>query len=81
MCSSVGLIDTRAGWQGGWGVLLAAYPTVGSPEVDEDDLDMLDPWVIVGRYAADLPELEIVEANELLAALQHIVDRVRKLIS
>ncbi len=61
--------------------LHAAYPTVGSPDVDVDDLDLLDPWVIDGRYAADLPNLEIMEANELLAASQRIVDRVRTLIS
>ena len=29
---------------------------------------MLDPWVIAGRYAADLPDLELAEADELLVA-------------
>jgi HEPN domain-containing protein len=33
--------------------LLARYPSVGAPDVDLDDLDLLDPWVIDGRYAAD----------------------------
>jgi HEPN domain-containing protein len=38
--------------------LLARYPSVGAPDVDLDDLDLLDPWVIDGRYAADLPDLK-----------------------
>ena len=28
--------------------LLARYPSVGAPDVDPDDLDLLDPWVIDG---------------------------------
>jgi HEPN domain-containing protein len=60
--------------------LRATYPVVGSPDVDEDDLDMLDPWVLDGRYAADLPNLEAAEANKLLDAAQRIVDGVRPLI-
>jgi HEPN domain-containing protein len=45
--------------------LLARFPSVGAPDVDPDDLDLLDPWVIDGRYAADLPDLERSEATNL----------------
>jgi len=38
-----------------------------TPGADGDDLDQLDRWVIDGRFAADLPDLERVEADELLA--------------
>lgn len=37
--------------------LLSHYPHGDAPEIDLDDLDLLDPWVIDGRYAADLPDL------------------------
>jgi len=49
--------------------------------MDIDDLDILDPWVIDGRYAADLPDLDSIEARQLLAAAQHVVDEVRHLVS
>jgi len=56
--------------------LLARYPQPGAPTVDADDLDRLDPWIIVGRYAADLPDLGRDEALELLRAAQRVVDAV-----
>jgi HEPN domain-containing protein len=56
--------------------LLARYPPSGAPVIDLDDLDLLDPWVIDGRYAADLPDLGLAEADELLAAAQRVVDSV-----
>jgi HEPN domain-containing protein len=56
--------------------LLGRYPNVGAPEVDPDDLDLLDPWVIDGRYAADLPDLGRAEADELLQAAHRVVDAV-----
>lgn len=37
--------------------LLGRYPGTIAPNIDPDDLDVLDPWVIDGRYAADLPDL------------------------
>lgn len=61
--------------------LNARYPTINSPQISDDDLDLLDPWVIDGRYAADLPDLGPTEAAELLAAATTIVDGVRPLIS
>ncbi len=56
--------------------LLARYPSVGAPDVDPDDLDLLDPWVIDGRYAADLPDLGRTDADELLLAAQRVVNAV-----
>jgi HEPN domain-containing protein len=32
-----------------------------SPEIDDDDLDLLDPWVIDGRNAADLPDVMLTK--------------------
>ena len=57
--------------------LVARYPSGRSPNVDPDDLDLLDPWVIDGRYAADLPDLGCDEADELLLAARRVVDAVR----
>jgi HEPN domain-containing protein len=44
------------------------------------DLELLDPWVIDGRYAADLPDVGMSEASDLLVAADKIVMRVRPLI-
>ena len=60
--------------------LHASYPPAGTPDIDHDDLDILDPWVIDGRYAADLPDLGSIEADELLAAAQRVIDQVRHLL-
>lgn len=60
--------------------LHASYPPAGTPDIDHDDLDVLDPWVIDGRYAADLPDLGAIEADELLAAAQRVIDQVRHLL-
>ena len=56
--------------------LLARYPSVGAPDVDPDDLDLLDPWVFDGRYAADLPDLGRTDADELLRAADRVVNAV-----
>ncbi len=60
--------------------LTARYPTGSSPQFPDEHLDLLDPWVIDGRYAADLPALGPTEAAELLTAAATIVDRIRPLI-
>ena len=60
--------------------LHASYPPAGTPDIDHDDLDILDPWVIDGRYTADLPDLGAIEADELLAAAQRVIDQVRHLL-
>jgi HEPN domain-containing protein len=57
--------------------LLARCPTTGSPDVDLDDLDLLDPWVIDGRYAADLPDLSVADAQRLLVSAERVVDTIR----
>lgn len=56
--------------------LLDRYPVGCSPDIDRDDLDVLDPWVIDGRYAADLPDLGFVEVNDLVAAAGRVVAAV-----
>ena len=60
--------------------LHASYPPAGTPDIDHDDLDILDPWVIDGRYVADLPDLGAIETDELLAAAQRVIDQVRHLL-
>ena len=56
--------------------ILARYPSTRSPNVDADDLDLLDPWVMDGRYAADLPDLSRAEADRLLLAARRVLDSV-----
>jgi HEPN domain-containing protein len=56
--------------------LLGCYPDGDAPSVEADDLDVLDPWVIDGRYAADLPELTAVEASQLLVTATRVVDAI-----
>jgi HEPN domain-containing protein len=53
--------------------LLDRYTAGSAPDVDRDDLDLLDPWVIDGRYAADLPDLGSGEANDLVAAADRVL--------
>ena len=60
--------------------LHASYPPASAPDIDPEDLDILDPWVIDGRYAADLPDLGAIEAQVLLAAAPRIIDQVRHLV-
>lgn len=57
--------------------ILACYEAATLPQINADDLDELDPWVIDGRYAADLPDLGVNDAKALLAAAQRVVDAVR----
>ncbi|MDY7104223.1 MAG: HEPN domain-containing protein [Actinomycetota bacterium] len=53
----------------------------GEPDATlDDDLDVLDPWVIVGRYAADLPEPSLAEAEGLLDAAERVVESVRSIV-
>jgi hypothetical protein len=60
--------------------LLATYPDGSRPAVDEDDLDALDPWVIDGRYAADLPPVSSAEAAATVAKAARVVEAVLPLI-
>lgn len=60
--------------------LLATYPDESRPVVDEDDLDALDPWVIDGRYAADLPAVSTAEATAVVARAGRVVEAVRPFI-
>jgi HEPN domain-containing protein len=57
--------------------LLDRYPAGDTPAIDLDDLDLLDPWVIDGRYAADLPDLTPGDARCLMTAAERVVDAVR----
>lgn len=56
--------------------LLSHYRDGDAPEIDLDDLDLLDPWVMDGRYAADLPDLTHGDAHELLSAAERVIDAV-----
>ena len=57
--------------------LLSMYATDMAPAIDPDDLDQLDPWVIDGRYAADLPDLGGTEAEALISIATSVVAAVR----
>jgi HEPN domain-containing protein len=45
-----------------------------------EDLDLLDPWVIDGRYAADLPDVSTTEASDLLRAAERVLRCARPLL-
>ena len=56
--------------------LLDRYPAGDEPAINLDDLDLLDPWVFDGRYAADLPDLTDRDARRLMTAAERVVDAV-----
>jgi HEPN domain-containing protein len=61
--------------------LLALYPDMDRPRLHEDELDMLDPWIIDGRYAADLPAVGSDEAGAMVAIAEVVVEAVGVLVS
>jgi hypothetical protein len=56
--------------------LLGTFPEERRPAIDEDDLDALDPWVIDGRYAADLPPVSSAEAVAIASVAERVVEAV-----
>jgi HEPN domain-containing protein len=60
--------------------LLALYPDAIRPELNDDDLDLLDPWVIDGRYAADLPVVGSAEARVIVDLAARVVDAVGRIV-
>jgi HEPN domain-containing protein len=60
--------------------LRSQYPAQRRPSTDPDDLDELDPWVIDGRYAADLPDISPSMARALVLAASRVVEAVRPLV-
>lgn len=61
--------------------LLSRFPADRGPDVDPDELDTLDPWVIDGRYAADLPDVDDAEATSLVHIAARVVDACREVMS
>jgi HEPN domain-containing protein len=53
---------------------------VADLRIQADDLDALDPWVIDGRYAADLPDVGRIEASDLVDAAAGVVQQIRPLV-
>ena len=60
--------------------LLGTFPEERRPTIDEDDLDALDPWVIDGRYAADLPPVSSAEAVVIAGIAERVVEAVRPFV-
>lgn len=60
--------------------LHARFPDDSRPIIDADDLDLLDPWVLDGRYAADLPDVSREYATRALAVAQRVVETIRPLV-
>lgn len=56
------------------------YADDARPAVDGDDLDLIDPWVIDGRYAADLPAVSAIEARAVVDAAGRVLDAIRPTI-
>jgi HEPN domain-containing protein len=61
--------------------LLGRFPDGRRPAVDPDHLDVLDPWVLDGRYAADLPEVAPHEAEHVIELAGGVVDACRRLVT
>ncbi len=53
---------------------------VAHVRIQADDLDALDPWVIDGRYAADLPDVGLIEAAALVEAAAGVVAHIRPIV-
>jgi HEPN domain-containing protein len=60
--------------------LLAQFPDYQRPDLEADELDELDPWIIDGRYAADLPDVDQETASHLLAIARRVVEVIRPLV-
>lgn len=57
-----------------------SFPSSHHPDLDLDALDKLDPWVIDGRYFADLPDVDHATASHLLAMAEQVVEQMRPLL-
>lgn len=48
--------------------------------VDVADLELLNPWVIDGRYPGDVPEATSADAAACIAAAARVVDVIQRLL-
>ncbi len=51
-------------------------PETDQARFDPNDLELLNPWTIEGRYPADLPDVDDALLEETLAAARRIVAAV-----
>lgn len=51
-------------------------PVVLASDLDEDDLVLLEPWVIDGRYPGNAPDVAPEQANRCVAAAERTVETV-----
>lgn len=58
------------------GDLRALLPESLAREIDEADLELLEPWVIDGRYPGNVPDLASGHALRCVEAAQRTVDAV-----
>lgn len=57
--------------------LQSALPQDDAASLDPDDVDLLLPWNIAGRYPADIPDAEPGIAVAVLSAAGRIVETLR----
>lgn len=54
--------------------LLARLPAEANREIEIDDLQMLNPWAILGRYPDDVTDATAQEAQACVAAARRVLD-------
>ncbi len=62
-------------------VVLERMLTTGlRPVVDPDDLDLLNPWAIEGRYPADLAEVASERITDVVDAAGRVVAAIHEAV-
>lgn len=56
--------------------LLALLPAEAARQIDVDDLILLNPWTILGRYPDDVSEATVQEGEASAAAAGRVLDAV-----
>lgn len=54
--------------------LLALMPAEAAGEIDVGDLQLLNPWAILGRYPDDVSEATTQQAQACVAAAGHVLE-------
>lgn len=58
--------------------LLALLPAEAARQIDVDDLILLNPWTILGRYPDDVNEATVGEGETSVAAAGRVLNAVSR---